>query len=312
MWLNQADRQNTVDLRATPSQLRLPKHNKRPTVFLVHDDPVSRATMAEMLVARFDVRQFETGEQAVGALEETWPDVVLLDMVLPGLDGDLGFEPDILVGDGFALVVLPASAPQTLSQIAFVELQQRRQRAGDLSLVIADEQRIGADGFDQDAGGQEISFAIENVAAARLEDELALGVLLRPGAQFIMPQNLQIDQPVSQPGEGRRQEQRQRDQSAILQSSAHTKHQPPAAIGSSPDGVTGGGNRFHFIRLALSCNLPSARGDRFLIRRRHGRRQRGWRVHGDAAAGACCAYCHGVSGAAGPDGGSLRRHTCEG
>ncbi len=87
MWLNQADRQNTVDLRATPSQLRLPKHNKRPTVFLVHDDPVSRATMAEMLVARFDVRQFETGEQAVGALEETWPDVVLLDMVLPGLDG---------------------------------------------------------------------------------------------------------------------------------------------------------------------------------------------------------------------------------
>ena len=139
--------------------------------------------------------------------------------------------------------------------------------------MIADKERIGADGFDQDAGGQEVSFAVEDVAAARLEDELALGVLLRPGAQFIMPQNLQIDQPVSQPGEGRRQEQRQRDQSAILQSSAHTKCQPPAAIGSSPDGVTGGGKRFHFIRLALSCNLPAARGDRFLIRRRHGRRQ---------------------------------------
>lgn len=87
MRLNQADRQNTVDHRSTPSQLRLPKHSKRPSIFVVHENPVSRALMAGMLAGRFDVRPFETGEQAVGALEETWPDVVVLDMMLPGLDG---------------------------------------------------------------------------------------------------------------------------------------------------------------------------------------------------------------------------------
>jgi len=53
-------------------------------------------------------------------------------------------------------------------------------------------------------------------------------------------------------------------------------HRPPAAIGSSPDGVTGGGKllsiSFRFSALHHP-GLPAARGDRFLIRRRHGRRQ---------------------------------------
>ena len=87
MWLSQADRQDSVDLRATPSHVRLPKQEKRPNVFVVHDDAVSRSMMSEMLASRFEVRQFETGEQALGALEESWPDVVVMDIVLAGLDG---------------------------------------------------------------------------------------------------------------------------------------------------------------------------------------------------------------------------------
>lgn len=91
MWLSQADRQSTVDpgvdLRATPSQLRLPKQSKRPSVFVVHDEAVSRTMMAQMLGARFDVRLFESGEEALAALQDTWPDVVVVDAELPGLDG---------------------------------------------------------------------------------------------------------------------------------------------------------------------------------------------------------------------------------
>lgn len=87
MWLTQADRQKAVDLPATTSQVRLPRQSKHATVFLVHADPASRGTLAEMLDPRFDVRQFESGEQAIEALDEDWPDVVVVDVLLQGLDG---------------------------------------------------------------------------------------------------------------------------------------------------------------------------------------------------------------------------------
>jgi C4-dicarboxylate-specific signal transduction histidine kinase len=87
MWLGHSDRQKSIDHRSTPSYLRLSKQNKRPRVFVVHEDPASRTMMSEMLAGRFEVRQFENGEQALRALEESWPDVLVLDVVLPGLDG---------------------------------------------------------------------------------------------------------------------------------------------------------------------------------------------------------------------------------
>ena len=61
------------------------------------------------------------------------------------------------------------------------------------------------------------------------------------GAQFVVAQHLQIHEAVAQPGEGRPQQQRQQQQSLILQLFGHLK-------------------------------TPAARGDRFLIRQRHERR----------------------------------------
>jgi hypothetical protein len=62
------------------------------------------------------------------------------------------------------------------------------------------------------------------------------------------------------------------------QSIALQNYLPPAAIGSSSDCVTGGGKIILYFaprlfRIARSTKLPAARGDRFLIRLRHGRRQ---------------------------------------
>ncbi len=60
----------------------------RPTVLLVEDDAALRET-TQMVLERqgFDVSSVGDGNAAVDALERSWPDVVLLDLMLPGMDG---------------------------------------------------------------------------------------------------------------------------------------------------------------------------------------------------------------------------------
>jgi C4-dicarboxylate-specific signal transduction histidine kinase len=59
----------------------------RPRVFVVDDDALARRAITDLLPAKFEVLEFETGEAALSALALNWPDAVLLDVVLPGLDG---------------------------------------------------------------------------------------------------------------------------------------------------------------------------------------------------------------------------------
>jgi CheY-like chemotaxis protein len=59
----------------------------RPVAFVVDDDLLVRQAFADCLGSAYDVQPFESGEAALLALPGAWPDVVLLDLVLPGLDG---------------------------------------------------------------------------------------------------------------------------------------------------------------------------------------------------------------------------------
>jgi len=59
----------------------------RTLAFVVDDDALARRALCELLGDAYEVQGFETGEAALAALPGAWPDVVLLDVVLPGLDG---------------------------------------------------------------------------------------------------------------------------------------------------------------------------------------------------------------------------------
>lgn len=59
-----------------------------PLVLVVDDDARLREYMRVNLeLAGYSVRQAESGEQALVAIEDQAPDLVLLDVVMPGLDG---------------------------------------------------------------------------------------------------------------------------------------------------------------------------------------------------------------------------------
>ncbi len=58
------------------------------TVLVVDDDPSLLAMLGMALqVEGFEVRRAITGQQALAAITESRPDVVILDVMMPGLDG---------------------------------------------------------------------------------------------------------------------------------------------------------------------------------------------------------------------------------
>ncbi|HEY0947043.1 MAG TPA: PAS domain S-box protein [Opitutaceae bacterium] len=57
-------------------------------VLVVDDHPSNRAVLCELLrSAGFAVRDVDTGEAALAACAATWPDLVLMDLRMPGMDG---------------------------------------------------------------------------------------------------------------------------------------------------------------------------------------------------------------------------------
>lgn len=58
------------------------------TILVVDDTPSSLKLTATLLASRgYQIRTALSGEEALAAVEEAWPDLVLLDVVMPGMDG---------------------------------------------------------------------------------------------------------------------------------------------------------------------------------------------------------------------------------
>jgi diguanylate cyclase (GGDEF)-like protein len=68
--------------------MRSPESSRRPVVLIVDDDHVMRLLEQETLGQfDFDVREAADGEEALQLLDEFVPDLVLLDVDMPGIDG---------------------------------------------------------------------------------------------------------------------------------------------------------------------------------------------------------------------------------
>jgi putative two-component system response regulator len=61
---------------------------ERPTILVVDDHPSSRMTAVALLsVEGYDVIEAESGATALAQLQQTNPDLILLDVMMPGMDG---------------------------------------------------------------------------------------------------------------------------------------------------------------------------------------------------------------------------------
>src|SRR5918999_1395927 len=64
-----------------------------PRVLVVDDDPIVREVVTRYLIRDgFEVDEAEDGEAAVAAFQKRMPDLVLLDLMLPKLDGFAVFD----------------------------------------------------------------------------------------------------------------------------------------------------------------------------------------------------------------------------
>lgn len=60
----------------------------RPAILLVDDDPTIRSVLARRLAREgFDVRTAPSGGAALAALERGWPSLLVVDLMMPGMDG---------------------------------------------------------------------------------------------------------------------------------------------------------------------------------------------------------------------------------
>ena len=65
------------------------KHDKgmRKNIGVVEDNPDNRLLLQAILADEFDIVEYETGVDALEGLAKGLPDILLLDISLPGLDG---------------------------------------------------------------------------------------------------------------------------------------------------------------------------------------------------------------------------------
>jgi hypothetical protein len=171
---------------------------------------------------------------------------------LPRFEGDLPFENDIFDRDGFAAVIHAGAGGEALGKFGLVHLEKRGDFVGDDQPIIFYEAGVGANGFDEDAGGEEIAARVEDVTAPGLEAVNAAGEVARLLGELFVAEGLQVHEPRGEPAKGGDQQRGQEQQPAMLQAFEHTKvnYQPPVPIGSSSDGVTGGGKNHHLNKSA--------------------------------------------------------------
>ena len=167
------------------------------TILIVDDEPASRYALKRALETRYRIVEAESAAAARGALTAENPDLVLLDVVLPGEDG-LSFL-KWLRGDGSDLPVLMVSALDTAKTavealqlgaadylVKGFELEELRQRVANLLKLVGLEQeneslrrRVASDGqFGQMIGrstGMRKAFEMANRVAPTDSTVLILG-----------------------------------------------------------------------------------------------------------------------------------------
>ena len=58
------------------------------TIFVVEDDPGVRALLERVLGTFYNIRSFESGREALNALQALPPDILLTDLALPDISGE--------------------------------------------------------------------------------------------------------------------------------------------------------------------------------------------------------------------------------
>lgn len=58
------------------------------TVFVVEDDPGVRALLEKVLGTFYNMRSFESGREALNALQALPPDILLTDLAMPDISGE--------------------------------------------------------------------------------------------------------------------------------------------------------------------------------------------------------------------------------
>ena len=59
----------------------------KPKIAVVEDNPDNRMLVEAILEDEYEISEYETGAEAVSGLPSNVPDLVLLDISLPGMDG---------------------------------------------------------------------------------------------------------------------------------------------------------------------------------------------------------------------------------
>src|SRR5438105_14879646 len=85
----QATERSSIEETVTSNLKDLTKehHTERPKILVVDDDPVVRRIVLELLNNRYTVILASTGVQLPDLLEKHRPDLVILDVMLPWLNG---------------------------------------------------------------------------------------------------------------------------------------------------------------------------------------------------------------------------------
>lgn len=173
----------------------------QPRVLIVEDDEtIAHAVRDRLLAEGFDVRIALDGHAALVAYERTEPDLVILDRMLPGLDGlevcrriqatrpvpvlmltALGDETDLLVGLGVGAddyVAKPFSMRELVARVR--ALLRRVERAGRL----ADDEAIRIGAVTIDPAERRVYVAGSEIQLTKTEFDLLHRLAERPGQVF--------------------------------------------------------------------------------------------------------------------------------
>ncbi len=176
-------------------------------VLVVDDEPHIRTVLRGYLEADgFAVTEAADGDTALAALRDQPPDLVLLDVMLPGIDGlevlrrlrtfsevyvilvtARSEEVDKLVGLGVGAddyVTKPFSPREVAARVKAVLRRDRGTRAGD-------EAVLRFDGLSVDLPGRDVQVSGTSVALSSLEFDLLAALVGAPGRVFSRTQLLE-------------------------------------------------------------------------------------------------------------------------